>query len=180
MQNVGIVNDHVHGCFRDGVEACFRGFAEAGDLMLGARRRSGPRCARHASACPRKGRRYRRIRCGPGTNADTASGADTLAGGFDQGFVDRNGGRSDGLEVQVGKIAAGGKGLTQAPLDETPVSPNFWKKWSSCSGKFMGGPANRYSPYCHSSLRAKAGKPATAEGSPAVVRLMVANQLTIW
>ena len=55
-----------------------------------------------------------------GAHADSATCANSLAGGFNQRLVDRNRGRRDRFEVEVGKIAAGGERLAQAPFDETP------------------------------------------------------------
>ncbi len=104
---------------RDGVEACFWRLAEAGHGLL--RRPAGDqgRGARGAQQ-PLGGKIVGVGVAGalPGDNANAAARAHALAGRFDQRLVDRDRGRGDRLEVEVGVIAAGGERLAQAPLEQ--------------------------------------------------------------
>jgi hypothetical protein len=53
-----------------------------------------------------------------GEDADAAADADALAGGLDQRLVDAQRGGGDGLEVEVGVVAAGRERLAQATLHQ--------------------------------------------------------------
>ncbi len=53
---------------------------------------------------------------------------DSLAGGFDEGLVDADGGRGDGFEVEVGVVATGGEGFAEAALEEPLGKTEFIEK----------------------------------------------------
>jgi hypothetical protein len=63
-----------------------------------------------------------------GEDADAAAGAGALAGGFDDLLVDAEGGGGDGLEVEVGVVAAGGEASPRQRSSRRSVMPNFSKK----------------------------------------------------
>ena len=63
-----------------------------------------------------------------GDDADAAAGRDSLAGGFDQGLVDADGGRGDRFEIKIGIVATGGKSFAKAALEQRSVRPNLSKK----------------------------------------------------
>ena len=63
-----------------------------------------------------------------GEDADAAAGAGALAGGFDDLLVDAEGGGGDGLEVEVGVVAAGGEGFAQAALEQALGDAEFLEK----------------------------------------------------
>jgi hypothetical protein len=79
-----------------------------------------------------------------GEDADAAAGADALAGGLDDLLVDAERGGGDGLEVEVGVVAAGGERLAQAALQQALGDAEFLLKkialvvfaggWSSLAG----------------------------------------------
>ena len=47
-------------------------------------------------------------------------------GGFDEGLVDAEGGGGDGLEVEVGVVAAGGEGFAEAALHQAFGESEFF------------------------------------------------------
>ena len=51
-------------------------------------------------------------------DADAAAGADSLAGGLDERFVDADRGRGNRFEVEVGVVASGGEGFAEAALEQ--------------------------------------------------------------
>ncbi len=53
-----------------------------------------------------------------GDDADAAAYADALAGGLDEGLVDAERGGGNGLEVEVGVVAAGGEGLAETAFHQ--------------------------------------------------------------
>ena len=80
-----------------------------------------------------------------GEDADAAAGAGALAGGFDDLLVDAERGGGDGLEVEVGVVAAGGEGLAEAALEQALGDAEFLKKVA-----FMAGDGGR-KRICHRS-----------------------------
>jgi hypothetical protein len=53
-----------------------------------------------------------------GEHADAAAHADALRGGLDDALVHGERGGGDGLEVEVGELAAGGEGFAEAALEQ--------------------------------------------------------------
>jgi len=92
----------------DGVEAGFWRLTEAGDALLAGSAGDEGRSAGGTHE-PFGGKVVGIGVAGAiaGADANPAAGADALAGGLDQRLVDRDGGRGDGFEVEVGEIPAG-------------------------------------------------------------------------
>ncbi len=63
-----------------------------------------------------------------GDDADAAAGGDSLAGGLDEGFVDADGGRGDGFEIEVGVVASGGEGFAEAAFEEALGEAELFKE----------------------------------------------------
>ena len=130
----------VGGGAGDGVEGgLVGGVAEAGDALLG--RAAGDEGGGAGGAQQAVGGEVVGVGVAgalAGEDADAAADADALAGGLDQGLVDAERGGGNGLEVEVGVVAAGGERLAEAALHQALGEAELLDEISLVVGRWAG------------------------------------------